>query len=55
MLRFAAEEGCDALDINPFVTPNELDWMHISEPSQLPLAKAVAEKVRSVLGKNCDD
>lgn len=55
MLRFAAEEGCDALDINPFVSPNELDWMHISELSQLPLAKAVAEKVRSVLGENCDD
>lgn len=50
MLRFAKEEGCATLDANDFAVPTELDWMHISAASQAPLAQAVYEKARSILG-----
>lgn len=48
MLRFAEEEGCATMDVNDFAVPTDLDWMHISADSQLPVAQAIREKVMAM-------
>lgn len=46
---FAETEGCAVFDINDVVESNTVDWMHIAESSQLPLAERLRDEVLKIL------
>lgn len=49
MRSFAEAEDCAVFDINDVVEANTVDWMHIAESSQLPLAERLHEEILKIL------
>ncbi len=45
----AKELGCEYLDSNLYVSASPVDWMHLDEKSQQPLAQAVYDAVRAMV------